>query len=645
VSWAVQARRERSLLDHHPVTSGPQLTLGALHDSDDRTTRFRVWAPRAVRVELVLLAAEERAVEIAPEERIVEMEAEREGPDGGGYFAAAVEGVRPGALYVFRLHREDGETVERPDPASRFQPRGVHGPSAVIDRGHPWEDGEWRGVTQDELVFYELHVGTFSAEGTFAGVVAHLDELVDLGVTAVELMPVAQFPGERNWGYDGVYPFAVQCSYGGPAGLKRLVDAAHRRGLAVFLDVVYNHMGPEGNYLADFGPYFTEVYATPWGQGLNFDGPDSDAVRRFFVESAVHWIVEHRLDGLRLDAVHAIFDNSERPFLAELTEAVHDAADRCGRRATVVAESAVNTLRFLRPAEHGGCGMDAQWSDDFHHALHASLTGEDAAYYRDFGRLEQLAKAYRDGFVYTGQRSAFRRRRHGMDAAEIPARRFVVFGQNHDQTGNRMRGERLAALVPFEALKLAAGAVLLAPYLPLLFMGEEHGEEAPFLYFVSHSDPELVEAVRHGRTEEFGAFGWTGEVPDPQAEDTFERSRLDRGLGERPENAALRKLYHELLRLRREVPALARLANRDLEAATEEGVLRIERRAEGSRAVAWMNFTGEPRRSKPLEGGWRVALDSAAARWHGPKGGDEPAEPVEEGTRLDLAPRSFVLLL
>ena len=265
------------------MTSAPKLTLGALAAADERATRFRVWAPRAERVEVKVLE---------PEERVVEMAAEREGPDGGGYFAAAVEGVRAGALYVYRLHRESGEVLERPDPASRAQPRGVHGPSAVVDREHPWEDGAWRGVPQDELVFCELHVGTFSAEGTLAGVVAHLDELVELGVTAIELMPVAQFPGERNWGYDGVYPFAVQCSYGGPAGLRRLVDAAHRRGLAVFLDAVYNHLGPEGNYLADFGPYFTEIYATPWGQGLNFDGPDSDAVRRFFVESAVHWIAE-----------------------------------------------------------------------------------------------------------------------------------------------------------------------------------------------------------------------------------------------------------------------------------------------------------------------------------------------------------------
>lgn len=619
--------------------TGWRFSLGAL-PAPGEGTRFRVWAPRAERVEVKVVEPEARTVELA-----------REGEEG--YFSGTVDGVGAGALYFLRLHRGDGEVVERPDPASRHQSQGVHGPSQVVGRDHPWKAEGWRGLALAEHVFYELHVGTFTEEGTFEAAIGHLDELVRLGVTAIELMPVAQFPGERNWGYDGVLPYAVQDSYGGPGGLRRLVDAAHRKGLAVILDVVYNHVGPEGNVLADFAPYFTGRYATPWGDAINFDGPDSDAVRRFFVENAVHWVSEYRIDGLRCDAVHAIVDNSERPFLEELAAAVHEQGEHEGRRVHLFAESADNTLRFLRPPERGGAGFDGQWSDDFHHALHTVLTGEREGYYRDFGRLEQLAKVYREGFVYTGQRSAYRRRRHGVPAREVAARRFVVFAQNHDQTGNRARGERLAGLVDGERLKLAAGAVLLSPYLPLLFMGEEYGEERPFLYFVSHGDPELVEAVRRGRAEELAAFGWQGEVPDPQAEETFERSRLDRSAAARPEKAALRELHRELLRLRRDVPALARLSNDDLSASADEaaGVLHLLREAEdGGRAFAAFNFSRQPRRAAVLPAGrWRRLLDSAAERWAGPRAAAEAAEgeTVESAgeAELDLAPSSFQLLV
>jgi maltooligosyltrehalose trehalohydrolase len=367
----------------------------------------------------------------------------------------------------------------------------------------------------------------------------------------------------------------------------------------------------------------------------------------------VCWVAEHRIDGLRCDAVHAIFDNAERPFLEELATAVHEEGERRGRRVHLFAESANNTLRFLRPPERGGAGFDAQWSDDFHHALHAVLTGERDGYYRDFGRLEQLARAYREGFVYTGQRSAYRRRRHGVPAREVEARRFVVFAQNHDQTGNRARGERLAALVDGERLKLAAGAVLLAPFLPLLFMGEEHGEERPFLYFVSHGDAELVEAVRRGRAEELAAFGGQGEVADPQAEETFARSRLDRAAAARPEKAALRRLYRELLRLRREVPALARLSKDDLTATADErtGLLRLVREGEGEaagRALVDFNFSAEERPAASLPAGrWRRLVDSAAERWEGPRAEAEAGEgqAVGEGAVPALAPRSFQLLI
>ncbi|MBC7104493.1 MAG: malto-oligosyltrehalose trehalohydrolase, partial [Firmicutes bacterium] len=345
---------------------------------------------------------------------------------------------------------------ELPDPASRYQPLGVHGPSQVVDtRGWGRGTGGWRCPMPDEMVVYEVHVGTFTPEGTLDAVVPRLPELADLGVTAVELMPVAQFPGRRNWGYDGVYPFAVQASYGGPEALRRLVDACHARGLAVILDVVYNHLGPEGNYLAEFGPYFTDDYRTPWGRALNFDGPHSDEVRRFFIENALYWVTTFRVDGLRLDAVHAIVDRSARPFLRELVETVRREAARAGRRVYLVAESDLNDPRVIRPPELEGLGFDAQWNDDFHHALHALLTGERTGYYRDYGGLEHLARAWRGGYAYTGQYSRYRRRRHGNTPRGCPAHGFVVFSQNHDQVGNRALGERLSVLVSLEELKVA----------------------------------------------------------------------------------------------------------------------------------------------------------------------------------------------
>ena len=577
-------------------------TLGAIHREDHRC-RFRVWAPDARRVEALLCGG-----------RRVPLE-----PRGDGYFEAAVEGVEPGTRYLYSLDGGEG----RPDPASRFQPDGVHGPSMVVDRRFGWQDQGWRGIPLGQYIFYELHVGTFTPEGTFEAVIPHLDRLVSLGITAVELMPVAQFPGRRNWGYDGVLPYAVQNSYGGPEGLKRLVDACHARGLAVVLDAVYNHLGPEGNYLGELGPYFTARYKTPWGLALNFDGPESDAVRRYFVENALYWIADFHVDGLRLDAVHAIADNSERPFLQELGEEVKALAARLGREVHVFPESDLNTLFFLRPPEHGGCGFDAQWTDDFHHCLHTLLTGERSGYYQDFGALGQMAKAMAGGFVYTGEYSPFRRRRHGVPAGGMEGSRHVVCNQNHDQTGNRMRGERLSALAGFESLKLAAGAVLLSPFLPLLFMGEEYGETAPFLYFVDHSDPELIAAVRAGRKEEFAAFGWQEEPPDPQAEETFARCRLTPCRRESGHHAALHAFYTELIRLRKSLPALGRPKKENVEATPfeSEGMILVRRRNGESEALIAFNFSQEEQ-SLPLpEGRWEKVLDSAAEKW----GGERPA--------------------
>jgi maltooligosyltrehalose trehalohydrolase len=607
----------------------PAVSLGATFLEENRC-RFLVYAPFAERVEVRLLSSPDR---IAPLER-----------DGRGYHQAVVDGVAPGALYMYRL---DGDK-ERPDPASRFQPQGIHGPSEVFPSGRlPREEGGWTGLPLEDYILYELHVGTFTPEGTFEAVIPRLDGLKELGITAIELMPVAQFPGSRNWGYDGVFPFAVQNSYGGPEGLRALVAACHLRGLAVVLDVVYNHLGPEGNYLQDFGPYFTDRYKTPWGAAVNFDGPGSDDVRRFFIENALYWLSEFPMDALRLDAIHGILDFSARPFLAELAEAVGGYASRTGRKIHLIPESDLNDVRPVLPPELGGYGMDAQWSDDFHHALHTLLTGEQNGYYADFGRIEDLAKAYREGFVYSGQYSVHRRRRHGNSSLPLPAKRFVVFAQNHDQVGNRMLGDRLSRLISFEGLKLAAGAVLLSPCIPLLFMGEEYGEEAPFLYFVSHTDEDLVEAVRKGRLEEFAAFRWAGEVPDPQDETTYRSSRIDFGLGGKGRHGTLRELYRELIGLRKTDPVLSRLNRVDMEVIPfeREKVLFV-RRWNGDREAAAAFHFGDAPAAVPLPlppGRWRRRLDSSDRRWDG-GGSAVPEEIAPEGSAVVvLSPNSFAL--
>jgi maltooligosyltrehalose trehalohydrolase len=601
--------------------------LGATYLGDGRC-QFLVWAPLASRVEVHLVSPEERIFPLAR--------------DAQGYHGATSEGVAPGYRYLYHLDAER----ERPDPASRFQPQGVYGPSQVVDPSFPWGDRGWSGLPLEEYIIYELHVGTFSGEGTFEAVIPHLDELKALGVTAVELMPVAQFPGERNWGYDGACLFAVQDSYGGPEGLRRLVNACHRQGLAVVLDVVYNHFGPEGNYLADFGPYFTGRYQTPWGAALNFDDPFSDEVRRFFIENASYWLTEFHIDALRLDALHSILDISSYPFIAELAARFHEQAAKLKRRAYLIGESAANDARLIRAPERGGYGLDAQWNDDFHHALHVLLTGEQDGYYQDFGGLEQLVKAFREGFVYSGQYSQYRKRRHGVASGDIPAHRFVVFAQNHDQVGNRINGERLSQIVSFEGLKLAAGIVLLSPFLPLLFMGEEYGEKAPFPYFVSHSEPALIEAVRRGRREEFASFQWSGEIADPQDEATFLSARLDRSLRGEGWHGTLLEFYKELIRLRRETPALARLSKSTMEVrGLEDGLLLVRRWSEGSQAVLLFNLSREPGPvAVPMPPGrWHKRLDSAEERWRG--GGSTIPEQLSIKTEANLTLNPWSLVL
>ncbi|HUF28689.1 MAG TPA: malto-oligosyltrehalose trehalohydrolase [Gemmatimonadaceae bacterium] len=497
--------------------------------------RFSVWAPAVERVRVSI-----RRGDGASEHELDAV--------GGGTWETTVETAGAGTRYRFLL--DDGPGL--PDPCSRFQPEGVHGPSEVVDpAAHEWRDGGWSGIEMADYIIYELHVGTFTEAGTFDAAIEKLPVLKELGVTAIELMPVAEFPGSRNWGYDGVDLYAPHSAYGGPAGLRRLVDAAHGNGLAVILDVVYNHFGPEGNYLPQFGPYLTEYYRTPWGPAVNYDGAHSDAVRRFVVDNALYWLTEYHIDGLRLDAVHGIYDFGARHVLEELTDEVHTQGRHLGRRIKVIAESDLNDPRLIRPAERGGFGMDAQWADDLHHALHATLTGEGSGYYEDFqSGVSDIATALADRFIYAGRYSSHRRRRHGAPATDVPADRFVVCLQNHDQVGNRAAGERISMLVPFERQKLGAALYLLSPYVPMLFMGEEWGETNPFQYFVSHTDPELVEAVRQGRRREFEAFGWGDDVPDPQSEETFRRSRVWWGRAAEPGHAELRALYRDMLHLR-----------------------------------------------------------------------------------------------
>jgi maltooligosyltrehalose trehalohydrolase len=476
-------------------------------------------------------------------------------PEGDGYHVHRQPHAEEAAPYALKL--ADGR--DYPDPASRWQPDGVHGPSAVFSpESYRWSDAAWHGIARDELVIYEVHVGTSTPQGTFAAMIPRLPELPALGVTAIELMPVAQFPGDRNWGYDAVYPYAVQNSYGGPRALQQLVDAAHQVGLAVFLDVVYNHLGPEGNYLGNFGPYFTDRYRTPWGMAVNYDGPQSDAVRQFVIDNARTWVRDFHVDGLRLDAVQTIFDLGPRHILAEIQAAVQREAARLGRLVHVIAETDQNDVRLIRPKERGGYGLDGVWNDDFHHSIHALLSGERDGYYLDFGEPAHVAKALSDVFVYDGCYSPFRRRRHGSRVGAIDRTRFVVCVQNHDQVGNRARGDRLGTIVAPAAQRLACGLLLLSPCVPLLFMGEEYGEQRPFPFFCSFDDPVVVEAVRRGRRQEFAdlAFQWGTDIPDPQAPETFAAAKLDWTWPEGSPHAQIRRLYQDLLAARRRWPAL-----------------------------------------------------------------------------------------
>ena len=494
---------------------------------------IEVWAPHAKKVGVVGSAGR------------VEMIRERE-----GWFRAEIDFED----YAFSL--DGGEP--RPDPRSRWQPQGVHGPSRYYDHdAFEWTDRGWRGLPLAAAVIYELHVGTFTPEGTFDAAIDRLDHLVSLGVNAVELMPVNEFPGGRGWGYDGVDLYAPHHAYGGPDALKRLVDACHARGLAVIVDVVYNHLGPAGNYLREFGPYFTSKYSTPWGDAVNFDDAGSAEVRRFFIDNALGWLEDFHADGLRLDAVHAIFDQSAIHFLEQLAVETHELEARLGRTLWLIAESDLNDPRVVTPREAGGFGVDAQWSDDFHHSLHALLTGERSGYYSDYGRIADVARALENAFVFDGRYSTFRGRVHGRSPRGLSGHRFLGYLQTHDQVGNRAVGERTSALMSAGALKVGAALVLTSPFVPMLFQGEEWGAATPFLYFTDHEDAELGRAVSEGRRREFAAFGWAPDkIPDPQDPATFERSKLQWSELEDPQHADLLDWHRRLIRLRAGCPDL-----------------------------------------------------------------------------------------
>jgi maltooligosyltrehalose trehalohydrolase len=603
------------------------MRIGADYLGNSRC-EFTVWAP----------FQEEVAVQIvSPDKRLLPMQ-----KDEWGYWKTAAEGIEPGTLYFYKLAGD----ADRPDPASHFQPNDVHEASAVVDHSQMnWTDTQWSGVGLEEMVIYELHVGTFTSEGTFEAIIPRLGELREFGVNAIEIMPVAQFPGDRNWGYDGTYPFAVQNSYGGPEGLKKLVDAAHQHSISVILDVVYNHFGPEGNYTSLYGPYMTETYKTPWGMAMNFDDAHSDGVRNYFIENALHWFQNYHIDALRLDAIHAIYDLGAKHFLQELAEKVAALSDSIGRKLYLIAESDLNDVRVIREWELGGHGMDAQWSDDFHHCLHTLLTGEQIGYYQDYGKCEQLAKAYKESFVYSWQYAPHRQRFHGSDASDRPGDQFVICIQNHDQVGNRMLGERLSNLVSFEALKLAAGALLLSPNIPLLFMGEEYGEESPFLYFVSHTDPDLVKAVREGRKKEFAAFHLEGEYKDPESHDTFHQSQLKWEKRQEGKHKVLLELYQYLIQLRRTIPALKKLDKQNTEASVIEAdkLLFLHRWSNESQIFCIMNFSNKDTTFKatPPSGNWQKILDSSEPKWMG-SGSTLPDQLVQEQD-LTIKPQNFVL--
>jgi len=564
---------------------------------------FCVWAPFAKEVNLRL---------VYPEKIIFPMEKQPL-----GYWEIKVNDLKPGTFYFFELGNK-----KLPDPASMFQPKGIYGPSQVIDHEEfAWQDKFWKGVDLRKMIMYELHIGTFTKSGTFEAALPRIKELRKLGINAIEVMPVAQFPGKRNWGYDGTFFFSVQNSYGGPQGFKKFINACHKEGIAVILDVVYNHGGPEGNYLMGFGPYFTDNYKTPWGKALNFDGPYSDEVKNFFIQNSLYWFKNFHLDGLRIDAIHQIKDFSANNFLSDLSYQVQQFNLHSSSRRYLIAESDLNDAKAVNEKNKGGLALDAQWLDDFHHSLFTLISSERGGHLMDYGELSQLAKAYKAGFVYSGEYSIFRKKRHGNSSKNIPAKKFIVFMQNHDQVGNRMRGERLASLVPFEAQKLCAGVIMTSPYIPLLFMGEEYAEQNPFIFFTDYSDNKLISLVTAGRKKEFRDFNWRGQLPAHYSNNVFMRSKLSWEKRYKGKHKIILELYKNLIALRKKREVLCCADKKYLTVSERPGKLLIVKRwAKNEQVYCFMNFSSEKATFKQnfsQETLFKL-IDSSEKKWAGP---------------------------
>lgn len=594
-------------------------------------TQFVVWAPFVEEVSVHITHPHDKVEKLNSTDKV--------------YHTGIIHGTNPGDRYKYILKNGD-ESKERPDPASRFQTINVHEVSEIIESDFQWTDSNWKGIPQNQLVMYELHLGTFSSDGTLKGAERHIDELLNLGVNAIELLPISQFPGERNWGYDGAYPFAVQNSYGKPEDLKHFINLCHSKGIAVFLDVVYNHFGPEGNYLGDYAPYFSNYYHTPWGHAMNFDGAGSDGLRNFFIQNAIYWILDFHFDGFRLDAVHAIIDPSAKPFLEELMEDVEELQKELGRKICIIAESDRNDPNFITPKSCGGIGMHASWNDDFHHSVHTLLTGENIGYYEDFGAIKELAKCYRDAYCFTGQYSHYRQRKHGKSAENIADENFIVFIQNHDQIGNRMLGERLTSLVDFEGLKLAAGAMFFSPFVPMLFMGEEYGETNPFLYFIHHIDPQLVEAVRNGRKEEFKSFLWKGEPLDPQAESTFINCKLNRQLKNEKKHKGLENFYKKAIAFSKKYRLDRTLSRTNLETYSyEKQKVLVVHYMGNKELLVLQNYSLNPNKIAVVwNGKWNKIIDSTEEQYAGKGTIISSSMDFENTEEINLQPLSITVL-
>lgn len=593
----------------------------------ENTCQFSVWAPKAHQVNL-LVDAMDKPIPMQKQDY--------------GYWRLTVENIHEGTRYRYQINNAEFF----PDPASLSQPEGVHEASEVIDlHDYHWNDAGWKNIPFKDLIIYELHTGAFAGEGTFESIKFKLDYLKKLGVNAIEIMPVAQFSGHRNWGYDGVYPFAVQNTYGGARKLMELVDACHQNDIAVILDVVYNHFGPEGNYVGNFGHYFSEKYSTPWGQPINFDGEYSDGVRNYVVQNALMWCRDFHIDGLRLDAVHAIYDFSAKHILQELAEKFAEVSQQTGRNHYLIAESHLNDVRYISPISAGGYGLDATWSDDFHHVIHTLTTGERKSYYVDFGEPDQLLKAIKEAFVFDGQYSEFRKKSYGNSTTENSGEQFVIFNQNHDQVGNRLHGDRLISMTDFETAKVIAGVMFLAPNVPMLFMGEEYGEKNPFYYFVSHLDTHLNQLVREGRKQEFKEFFEDfNEANDPDSPETFEKSKLSWIIDSDAEKKSMFDYYRQLIHLRKTHPVL-RFPDKDkLEISNDGKLFELKRWQDGHQLIAFINFEEDEKVVAVPEGlneKMKKIFDSEDEKWNG--SGREGPDSLKSGEKFKIQQKSLVI--